>query len=99
MVWHYCSVVSTFFFFNDPAPTEIYPLSLHDALPISLLFTHPVNRSDLPFTALTGLVACDTFFDTPLHFPAYWHDADFNGVLPKGTPVVQCLPAIGTAPV
>src|SRR2546430_17048160 len=26
--------VSAFFFFNDPAPTEIYPLSLHDALPI-----------------------------------------------------------------
>src|SRR2546427_6746645 len=24
-----------FFFFNDPATTEIYPLSLHDALPIS----------------------------------------------------------------
>src|SRR3990167_6868589 len=27
-----------FFFFNDTAPTEIYPLSLHDALPI--LGTH-----------------------------------------------------------
>src|SRR5438067_3560818 len=26
------------FFFNDPAPTEIYTLSLHDALPISLFF-------------------------------------------------------------
>src|SRR5438445_12897375 len=26
---------SFFFFFNDPAPTEIYTLSLHDALPIS----------------------------------------------------------------
>src|SRR5258708_7086774 len=25
---------SVCFFFNDPAPTEIYPLSLHDALPI-----------------------------------------------------------------
>src|SRR5436305_12570185 len=25
----------TFFFFNDPATTEIYTLSLHDALPIS----------------------------------------------------------------
>src|SRR5438477_2937572 len=25
-----------FFFFNDTAPTEIYTLSLHDALPISL---------------------------------------------------------------
>src|SRR6202790_972117 len=24
-----------FFFLNDPAPTEIYPLSLHDPLPIS----------------------------------------------------------------
>jgi len=24
-----------FFLFNDPAPTEIYPLSLRDALPIS----------------------------------------------------------------
>src|SRR5438874_8795279 len=26
-----------FFFFNDPATTEIYTLSLHDALPISTL--------------------------------------------------------------
>src|SRR5258707_3096715 len=25
-----------FFFFNDPATTEIYTLSLHDALPISM---------------------------------------------------------------
>src|SRR5258705_1135231 len=28
-----------FFFFNDTATTEIYPLSLHDALPISLVAT------------------------------------------------------------
>src|ERR1039457_7736362 len=28
---------SHFFFFNDTATTEIYTLSLHDALPISLL--------------------------------------------------------------
>src|SRR5256885_17175931 len=26
---------ASFFFFNDPATTEIYTLSLHDALPIS----------------------------------------------------------------
>ena len=58
----------------------------------SLLFTHPVNRTDLPFTTLTGLVDCDTFRDTPLNFPARWHDTDFCGVLPKGTPVAQCLP-------
>src|SRR2546422_2081499 len=28
---------STFFFFNDTATTEIYTLSLHDALPISVV--------------------------------------------------------------
>src|SRR2546427_10272405 len=28
-----------FFFFNDTATTEIYTLSLHDALPISFLMT------------------------------------------------------------
>src|SRR5438874_7229747 len=28
------AVTLFFFFFNDPAPTEIYTLSLHDALPI-----------------------------------------------------------------
>src|SRR3989338_6698352 len=28
------SISYPFFFFNDPATTEIYPLSLHDALPI-----------------------------------------------------------------
>src|SRR5256885_4212407 len=33
---------ATFFFFNDPATTEIYPLSLHDALPI--LLPDPVER-------------------------------------------------------
>src|SRR5205085_7937938 len=29
-----CLLPSFFFFFNDPATTEIYTLSLHDALPI-----------------------------------------------------------------
>jgi hypothetical protein len=58
----------------------------------SVLFTHPVNRADLPFTTLTGLVDCDTFFDSPINFPARWNDAGFDGVLPKATPVAQCLP-------
>src|SRR2546429_7637732 len=31
------NLTSSFFFFNDPATTEIYTLSLHDALPISLI--------------------------------------------------------------
>src|SRR6266496_6580936 len=32
---------SPFFFFNDPATTEIYTLSLHDALPISICAEGP----------------------------------------------------------
>src|SRR5438309_3342964 len=32
------------FFFNDPAPTEIYTLSLHDALPISVRARRPATR-------------------------------------------------------
>src|SRR5437588_12951236 len=36
------SSMCTFFFFNDTATTEIYTLSLHDALPISF---SPVDRA------------------------------------------------------
>src|SRR3954464_16101921 len=32
---HHSCVILFFFFFNDTATTEIYTLSLHDALPIS----------------------------------------------------------------
>src|ERR1043166_9914845 len=34
------SDLSLFFFFNDTATTEIYTLSLHEALPISLRVAH-----------------------------------------------------------
>src|SRR2546422_7080141 len=33
--WCFVLCVALFFFFNDTATTEIYTLSLHDALPIS----------------------------------------------------------------
>src|SRR6266487_6939220 len=38
------SVGSSFFFFNDTATTEIYTLSLHDALPISLCIRYVRSR-------------------------------------------------------
>src|SRR5436305_10104280 len=58
----------------------------------ALLFTHLMNRFDLPFTTLSGLVDCDRYCDAWIHFPAHWHDMNFSGVLPKGTPVAQCVP-------
>ena len=58
----------------------------------SLLITHPFNRHDLPFVTLTGLVDADAYRDNFINFPAHWHDFEFTGVLPKGTPVAQCIP-------
>src|SRR2546427_13145048 len=37
--------LSFFFFFNDTATTEIYTLSLHDALPISISGTNRAPRA------------------------------------------------------
>lgn len=58
----------------------------------ALFFTHPVNRFDLPFTTLSGLVDCDRYRDNWIHFPAHWHNTGFRGVLPRGTPIAQCIP-------
>jgi hypothetical protein len=58
----------------------------------SLFITHPANRFDLPFTTITGWVDCDRYCDAWIHFPAHWRDEGFSGVLPKGTPVAQCIP-------
>ncbi|HEX2943860.1 MAG TPA: hypothetical protein VHO91_22580 [Rhodopila sp.] len=57
----------------------------------SLFATHPVNRADLPFRLLTGLVDSDRFSDVGILFPAQWTDPGFSGILPRGTPVAQCF--------
>src|SRR5260221_1002744 len=41
----------SFFFFNDTATTEIYPLSLHDALPISVRATSNGSAPTTPRTS------------------------------------------------
>src|SRR5260370_23026787 len=45
-----CPSIFSFFFFNDTATTEIYTLSLHDALPISRAFRpgHERTADDSP---------------------------------------------------
>src|SRR3989338_6765508 len=50
-------LVSRLFFFNDPATTEIYTLSLHDALPISFLnsFTRFMKPSSVTMPTLECL--------------------------------------------
>ncbi len=38
----------------------------------SLFATHPVNRDDLPFRLISGLVDADRFHDGGINFPAVW---------------------------
>jgi hypothetical protein len=57
----------------------------------SLFITHPANRDDLPFRTLSGKVDADRFVDAGINCPALWTDPGFAGVLPRGTPVAQCL--------
>lgn len=58
----------------------------------SILVTHPLNRFDLPFQTLSGIIDSDTFFHTnPGNMPFYlkW---GFSGIIPAGTPMYQFIP-------
>src|SRR5437016_12669221 len=67
--------ITSFFFFNDTATTEIYTLSLHDALPISYFlcpgnFSTNSKRRDPSRTSLCAvlsLFAGQRSLDTGLH--------------------------------
>src|SRR3712207_9307592 len=80
-----------FFFFNDTATTEIYTLSLHDALPIWVIslnfpFFGSVKICDLPFSALWNCSGCTGF---PHRFPRFF------GYFPCARRVCRsCLPLL-----
>jgi hypothetical protein len=56
----------------------------------SLLFIHPHYRFDLPFITLPGLVDTDKY-GLPLNLPFFLKE-DFEGLIPKGTPIAQVIP-------
>src|SRR5690349_24339933 len=49
----YCHAAYYHFFFNDTATTEIYTLSLHDALPI---YSHPATNGHTDTEAPSGAI-------------------------------------------
>src|SRR2546428_5787902 len=57
------SYFSFFFFFNDTATTEIYTLSLHDALPISLDLVRHHRRRRLAHGTLPGIALSEILQD------------------------------------
>src|SRR5258705_6048355 len=61
--------MSSFFFFNDTATTEIYTLSLHDALPILSLFVDGKKVGEGKVGATAAMIfsaddGCDVGVDT-----------------------------------
>src|SRR5256885_10639810 len=63
-----------FFFFNDTATTEIYTLSLHDALPI--LRAIFLALLDDPFRATLGIGRVVNFN----YWPTIWYVADGKAI-------------------
>lgn len=55
----------------------------------SVLFTHPLNREDLPFRSFSGLVDCDKH-PVPVNFP-FLLKKGFDGLIPAGTPMIQLI--------
>lgn len=56
----------------------------------SVLITHPMNRYDLPFYVQSGIVESD-IWGLPV-FIAFFLKRNFQGVIPKGTPIMQIIP-------
>src|SRR5258708_26714390 len=50
--------ISFFFFFNDTATTEIYTLSLHDALPIWLTCCMPALLTRMSMAPISAAMRC-----------------------------------------
>src|SRR2546422_9834549 len=60
-------LIFSFFFFNDTATTEIYTLSLHDALPISFQGVMLADVDD----ERGGRAIVDEVIANPLDFPRF----------------------------
>ena len=59
----------------------------------SALITHPINRVDLPFHTLSGVVEHDTYSQSTINSNLpFLMRKDFSGVIPKGTPMYQIIP-------
>ena len=56
----------------------------------SAIYTHPMNRFDLPFLTVSGIIDNDKM-DTPGLMPFFLKEG-FEGVIPQGTPYVQIIP-------
>jgi hypothetical protein len=62
----------------------------------SCLYVHPLNRIDLPFFTLSGIIDNDLFFyesteNGSANIP-FFIKKDFEGIIPAGSPMYQIIP-------
>jgi hypothetical protein len=58
----------------------------------SMLYTHPINRLDLPFQSLSGIIDNDKYFIETLGNHPFFVKKGFSGIIPAGTPIIQMIP-------
>lgn len=69
-----------------------FPFSIKTPNGYSCLFTHPLNRHDLPFRTFSGIVETDDYPGN-VQFPFQLiKDFEYNLIIEKGTPVCQIFP-------
>jgi hypothetical protein len=75
----------------DPQPYKfLNNWSVKTPAGYSALFSHPLNRADLPFYTLAGVVDTDDYTQ-PVNFPFFIRE-NFEGIIPAGTPIAQVIP-------
>lgn len=58
----------------------------------SALVVHPLNRVDLPFITLSGIVDFDKSIHAPIGNIPFYIKKGFTGTIPAGTPMFQIIP-------
>jgi hypothetical protein len=71
-------------------PKWMNPWAIKTPKGYSVLFTQPMHRESV-FTILPGIVDTDTY-SAPVNFPMVINDPNFEGLIPKGTPIAQVIP-------
>lgn len=81
---------------NHPAknkhayPKWINHWAIHTPKGYSTMFVQPMHRESV-FTILPGIVDTDEYY-APVNFPMVINDPEFEGLIPKGTPIAQVIP-------
>lgn len=76
--------------YNSQPYKFLNPWGIETPAGYSTLFTHPLNRTELPFLTLSGVVDTDNYCQ-PVNFPFILR-LDFEGIIEAGTPIAQVFP-------